>query len=567
MTFVSLFLISTAHASWPLGTNFNNAISLDVTDYGFQVISEATLDAVPLEPIYIPEIYEYDVGYDPLFGWIELWEYEFSVTNMWVGLSLDEMEITPSTDILLVSGAASIQINEPGDPGVLYAWAEGLGFLSVGESCDLVVDPFDLDFDTSISVTVLSDGTIDATIGDLVWDTTFSSDEITLSGCAIGDINEFLVWLGIDLVELTWPILEPIIDSQIPTFTADLETTLEDLFAVVVIDEEIDLLGTPLGLKLAPSDVQITTDGMRISMSSAVSTEAHACLPDNAPTASQETSFDMPWIGDYPSGLSTSPHIAGLIDDDFVNNALFSVYSSGALCLNLDNNSGALPIDLSTGLLGFIHPGYATLFTTPAPVSIRVSPSEHPPIAQTSDTSDFAIQMEELHLDFLTEIDGRDVRLLGTDMDMNIGADTNYDIKTGVLNIDIPIAGDDFVVTIVHNEFLPNEDEVIAAGFGPLIDTMISPIIGSLLSDLSFATPAILGKGIIDIEVAAAGSSSETFGLFVDLGNTPFADKSSGCGSEDEEASCGGCSGTTIPSNLVPLFGFLSLALLRRRRA
>jgi hypothetical protein len=176
--------------------------------------------------------------------------------------------------------------------------------------------------------------------------------------------------------------------------------------------------------------------------------------------------------------------------------------------------------------------------------------------------------MEELHLDFLTEIDGRDVRLLGTDMDMNIGADTNYDIKTGILNIDIPIAGDDFVVTVVHNEFLPNEDEVIAAGFGPLIDTMISPIIGSLLSDLSFATPAILGKGIIDIEVAAAGSDSETFGLFVDLGNTPFADaKSSGCGSEDEEASCGGCSGTTIPSNLVPLFGFLSLALLRRRRA
>ena len=97
------------------------------------------------------------------------------------------------------------------------------------------------------------------------------------------------------------------------------------------------------------------------------------------------------------------------------------------------------------------------------------------------------------------------------------------------------------------------------AGRGAL-EAVLGPLVGGLISDVTFPLPSMEGFGVTDLDVAAAGTPPGWFGLFAQLGTVSYAG-GGGCG---ESSSCaGGCNTGGVPGLLVLL---PALVVLRRRR-
>lgn len=592
LPFSALLAAGAGHAA-PPGTEYAPAVSVDVTPEGFDAITDIAPGLIPDEPLQIPDVYQYSVKYDD-WGWIEVYEYELQVSDMWAELQINDLAITPGSGVLDVSADASVWLNEAADPFWVSAWAEGLGFLEIGDSCDGWLEPFGIQITTSIAAEIIEvkgTRTLDLTVAPIVWSTDLSGADVNLDNCTVGEIIDLLSFLGIDMLDLIFPLLEPTLDEELETVRAELETAVEDSFAELSIETEIDLLGAPLALGVAPSAVTIDPNGMRLDLAGYADIARAACI-DEDPNGSTDTPGIFPSIGESPSTIPWPPHAGLIIEDDFVNNLLYGVYYGGTLCMTLDENSDEVPLELNTSLMGILHPdAFDGLWRESAPLVIDIYP-DGPPVASPGGAYDISLDLEGLHLDFNAELDGRMSRIVGTSLDLNTGLNADFDAKTGVLGLDVAISGDDLTTSITHNEFAPGQDASIADGISGLFDTVASTLLGSLLSDAtSFAIPSFAGIGLADMQLAPSGSAGDKFGAYVLIGNVDYGDgkgaigcddkggctiEGGGCddkGGCDPESGCdtkgkgcdGGCAGTSIPSRSILLVLPLLVAALRRR--
>jgi hypothetical protein len=562
-----------AFAELPLGEELAPALAVDISPEGLQAVAQIAPALVPPDPIAIDDIYLHDIGYDPLFSWIEIWEYELRVEGVEIELEITDIALNPATGAVDVSGEAYIWINEPKNPMFLSAWAEGLGFLSVGDECTGNIDPFIVDLSTSMSMDIIEGPkgrTLDVTVSPFIWSTDIGASDVNLD-CTVGDILDLFDFIGIDLIGLVWPLVEPTLNDQLDTLRVTLEETVEDAFSQASISTEIDLLGSPLTVAIEPSAVQIAPEGVRLELAGYFDTVASDCVA-GGPAGSLQTTSPLQNLGTNPTGVPFDPHLGITVDDDFINSALYAVYASGILCQVIDADFEGLPIELSTSILGILHPtAYEDLFPESAPLLIALRPGD-PPVASVGGAHDVDVDIAALELDFYAQLDGRMARLVGTSLDLNTGVDINFDGKTGNLAIDVPISGDDLITSVTHNEFAPGEDQVIADSFGGLFDSIVGPLIGGLLADATtFAIPSFGAFGLSEAEAAPSGAGGDMVGLFARIGEVPYGDPEGGLGCDkkggcDSGSGCGGgCGGGGIPTNslffALPIFA----AALRRR--
>jgi uncharacterized protein (TIGR03382 family) len=577
LAFLSL-VAPPALAEAPLGTEFAPAVAVDITPTGLEVISAVAPALVPADPLPIEDVYLYEIGYDPVFGWIELYEYELTTSNVEVSFSLDSISLDPTTGKLNVTGAAYVWVNDAANPMTVSGWAEGLGFLEVGETCTGWIDPTRIDISTAIGLSIdPKTRTLDATVDPIVWTTDLGASEVNLD-CTVGDIIELLDFIGIDLIDLLLPLIEPTLADTINGLIGTLETTLEDAFGQANISTEVDLLGKPLTVAIQPSAVSIEESGVRLELAGTFDVPADPCVDPYGFTGSVTTPGALPPVSDRPADVSFAHHVGAIIEDDFVNSALYAVYASGVLCQKLDSSSDLLPIALDTSILGVLHPSaYDPYFPEAAPIAIDVRPVGGPPVATPIGARDVNATIPSLNLDFYAELDGRYARMVGTEIDVDLGIDVNFDDSTGVLALDVPISGDNLNTRVTHNEYAPNEDSVIAGNVSGLFDSLVGPLIGDLLgSSLSFELPSFSGVGLAELEVAPAGATEDLFGAYATVGLVSYGDPNAGlgCDSKKKKGGKGGCaegcsggcdaSGSSTPAGMLVFLG--AVTLLRRRR-
>lgn len=577
-----LVMSSPAWAGRAPGEVISPAVAVDVTPEGLDQLDVLASGFLP-ESIPLPDIQEADEADEDCIDlfiteicWVP-WRYAFDFSGFALGLSVDDISITPATDVLQLDATVSFALPE-GDLSLLAQAADisafGIEFtvIDINETCRLSIDNTPLNVTTDITLILdTSTGTPDITVDIAPVNLTLSlQDKLNIDGCTIGTIFDFVNavtgFLGnvfnFDVYQLLTDAIEPLLDGFISDFLGDLETTLEDVLSSIQLDQSLDLLGKTLALKLAPTELVVRPEGLRFALegSLAGNNTPDPCVSAYPQPGSLATGTAPPAIG---AGVPDFVHHAGVhVDDDFVNQALYAVWYEGLLCFTIDSGAGSpidLPIPLDTSLLGILAQGaFDEFFPDPAPIAIATRPTR-PPIATVDGDHAIDLGVEDFGLDLYAELDGRMVRAVGLLIDVDAGLDLGFDGTTGELGLDLDLGKGALAFSVGHNDLAPEANEQIVGGIGGLVDTLLGSLLGGLTQDLGFALPSFNGVGVSDFLVAGTGPDGDFLGVLVALGEVPYE------GGDLGGDGCGlGCA--TGGGGLAPwLLGVVLVATRRRR--
>lgn len=551
---VAIITANTAMAGIPSGEVIEDAITVDLAPEAFDLAEEMALGFIPPE-IAIPEFSDFPPDFC-------LWSYGIRIRDLVAEIEMLDMDIRPESGALVAEGLASIWVNDPSRPFELYT-----ELLCIGETCNGWITPFTVSFDAIIYVDIVDNGVdlpyLAATVGDIIVDYSLNGDNIALETCTIGGLEDFFNFFGGSLYDLILPIADDAITTAIDDLVPELETSINEIFTELKFEDELEVMeGVSLGILMYPGDVMIENEGMRISMDGALwAPEANICVEDWDPGESLHTPSDWPTLGSGAATVDPSWHAGIHISDDFGNQALYAAWLGGLLCFELDAET--IPIPLDTSLLGLIGgDAYDDLFPVPAKLGLGLFPVE-PPLMDLDSDNDLGIHIEDMGLDFSAELDYRQARILGLELDIDLGVDVPFDGVTGILEVVIDMGADDMVTYVNHNDLAPaatgDIEDSVGSVFGSLMGTMIGGLIGD---SLAMTLPSFdLGTGILigltDMDFGIAGPEEDWIGAYAWVGEVPYQNEF-GCGDTagcDEGSGCEDTAGCTDPSNCDDLSG------------
>ena len=416
--------------------------------------------------------------------------------------------------------------------------------------------------------------------------------------------------------ELLADLVEPTIDETI----ADLKPTLQEAIdRELWIEQSLDLLGTPLELKIGPGEMYVNEQGLRLELWSKIGasrSQPHPCvspyigaLEDGSRRTVPPTGTTFPELGAAFAGLTAPPQIALALDDDVANQALFGVWRDGLLCQTLLGDN--LPFDVPGGLSldqtllkGFAQGKLDDLLPAPPPGQpvpplVMVTRPREAPVLEVLDQPGgptASVALEGFGLDLYTDLDGRLVRIVGLDLGGDLAADVsvNYNdtVSPATLSLGVGFDIDAVQPTPNFGDLVPEATEPIANGLGTIVRTVAGGLLDDLLGDLiSFEVPEIFGFGIGELFVGATGGSSGEAKDYLGVYGTiepKFAPGQAvgcdalggggggigGCGGTGGGGGCGGTGGgggglgcSTVPTRMATVLGLpLLVAVFRRRR-
>lgn len=551
MALLALFVSVARAEDWAPGETINEAAYADLTPEGLNAIA-AIIPALLPSGIDIPSTSD-EGGY-----WC--FNYAYGLEGAWVSIEVVNATITPGNGVLDVTANLMVSLNDPSDPFQLsYELA------CLDDTCDGYVDAFPVTVVTTLALEVVDDGSggrmLDATVGEINVSYDLVNDDIHLDGCTVGDIEEVLNWFGLSLYDLVLGQLDSYLQDAIADIGPTLEETIEEAFSSASISQELELNGAVVTLSLQPQDVQITEAGVRVQMAGAVDGSPSSCIAAWDPGSSPKTPSEPPAIGTNPSDVDGGHHVALLLSDDFTNEALYALWRGGLLCYTVDES--LFPID--TSIMGNLTGGvFADLFPESAPVTIETAPRV-PLTASFDGGHDIDANIEELGLEFYAELDGRQARIVTVDLDGTAGVDLDFDETSGLLAILVDLDPAALTPSVSYNEFYPDSNDLIEAGFSATFGSLIGTVVGGFLDDLSFAMPSFSGIGLVALQTSPAGDAEDWLGAYAWVG-TPTYEATDGCSSEKgctSGCSGGGCANTPA----IPAFwaAFAGLVFLRRR--
>jgi hypothetical protein len=539
----------------PAGSTIYQAALVDVTEQGCATLGTLAPALVP-SSIDIP-----DVSSSGDCAWILPMDY--SLTNGWVTISGATATITPSAGVLHVDADFSVSLNSSSDPFYFYYDVCG-----ISGTCDGRVEAFpaNVTFDLGLEVVPGPDGqpTLDATVANLAVSYDLSSDDIAMSGCFISDLEDVLGYIGLSLYDLVLGYADSYIQTAVADFAAQMEAMIESTFGAATIDTTVPLASTTLQVHIWPSDVDVTSAGIRLAMDGAMSAEPNACVADYDQGGSLKTASQPPDLGDAPSGID--PYDVGLLaSDDIANQAMYAAWRGGLLCYTLDESFTAFPVNTSIFSLMNVS-AFDEIFPEVAPMEIVTRPRLAPTVTWGG-THDADIHVQDLGLDFFGEVDHRMALVMGLDLAAQAGADIGLDPSSGTLGVALDISGDDVTVSMRANELAPDSSDEIVANFGGLVDTLLPTLLGGLGEAISYPLPSFSGIGLTSLQVSAAGEAGDWLGAYTSLGLVSYASKGCSGGSSTGCGKTGGCSDAGGAGSGLAILPLLGLLAVRRRKS
>jgi hypothetical protein len=290
-----------------------------------------------------------------------------------------------------------------------------------------------------------------------------------------------------------------------------------------------------------------------------------------------------PLTGTAPDGALTYD-AAAVVGGPFVDELLYGVWQSGALCLSLSDLGGA-PLDTSL-FAPILGDSWASLFPEAVPMTLEVRPERAPTASFAEDGAPLRIGLDGLGLAAYAPLDGREARIFSVDL-------------TGTIGLDLPLADGTLTPTIVVDdglEFVEPDHELLQAGYSDGLADFVPTILGSLLPALpSITIPSWRGIGldwiwwmpsddwlggyaVLDVDhpepLELSGCSGGNVGCDGDGLSTGDLDLSSqlgcsdagGCGADSGCSSGGGtCSTSPLGVRGLPFFIALIVPFWRRR--
>lgn len=562
----SLYLAATpalAADKIPPGERVEEALSLQVTQEGLdqleQVVEDLVPTLIPADALAIP-----DINVDVAVAQVDLTNANATIEVNSVNivpkaavpatLTPARLEMTLNADLLLGSAADPYNMHI----ATIFDWCDDPGHLTANVAMKI---------NLSLSVVTLPGGErgFDVNI-DL------PSNGVVINTLNVqGACDTVLNIVGNALKDV---LVNSVILPQIEPLIADLEPTIEEALKAASISQSLDLLGKTIDLQLVPKQVFITNNGLELQYSAGASAPTQdPCIADHDPGGSLETATPVPGIGLAPADLAIGAYVA----DDFINQVLYAAFRSGVLCVNVDKDlvGSNLPIPLDSSLIPLIggQDYNAIIPAVAAPLIIRTIPGKVPTVV-VDGAHDVGINLKDFRLNFVTEIESRQANVIGLSMTANVGVDLPFDGNTGELAINLDSLDASAFQIEVTQAMIPGTEAGIATSFTGLLDTILGAALGSLTDSLAFTLPSFSGLGLNKLEIGPGGDQQDWLLANVGLGLVSYgggtdtgAGGDGGCGGcGGSSSSCGGCSSTGgLPAG-APLFVFVPLWLMRRRR-
>lgn len=383
-------------------------------------------------------------------------------------------------------------------------------------------------------------------------------------------------------------LLQTAVEPELDIVPQTIENNLSDVLDTLIVSEEVDLLGKELSVLLEPSDVRVDESGIVLGFGANIS----------VPTPNQcvnTSDWLPPEDNDWPV-FSGEMFVTGLrydigffVGQHFVNQVLYAVWASEALCLDVSEFTG---LDFTGNFAsGFFGEAIGTAVGD-NPVAIVLESRNPLNVEFSDDQPPIRIDADGLVLQTRGELLDRESLLQSVEMGAELGF--YFDLQDSRLTMDVPIDSQDFFYAEEYFEIFP---EGYSAGVPNLIDlalgsvitgdmfpTLVLPqILGMELSDIIWQPSSdgtwLGGHIILDVDDIEAtqitGCSGDSLGCSGG-GPTIDIDIDNILGCDDTTVGCeGGCSQAhdgritlRLPAGRV--FGFLlliSVVLIRRRES
>lgn len=446
----------------------------------------------------------------------------YAADDITIRLSADDVSVTPLENRLEIHLGLTLY-SDPADITL-----NGTCFLELDEVCNLALPPTPLEADVGIQV-VLQDGALLTNVTGI--DITYGNFGNPVgTGCLIGDALETLNGYGVDLIG---SVLDTVLSDQLDGLETQLEDILAGLTTALAFDTELDLLGSTLGIRLAASELQIDSQGLRLDFEAQFTTPNYGtCVPESGPY--QATAHDPPAMTGFIPGVDVPYHAGIVVSQDLLNQAIYVAWQGGLLCLRL---SDLVDLEIDTGYLSLIDQELVEeLWPETKVLDLRIG-AEFPPVVVFEDVPRLDA---ELSLDVYGEEMGRDTRFWGHGLFADAGV--GLELVDGTLVIDVDFDLETRLgITVLYNEWLP---QAIPEGFAGLIPNLAGQFVN--LDELvpSFGIPSIYGLTLADLDMRVVGDADDYLGLYAWIDPTaaeaieiPDIDLSgAGCGED-------GCSG------------------------
>lgn len=544
----------------PPGVVLENAIIADIPAHGLVSLEQIVPGVIP-SPIEVPEFSD-----ESSACWTGGYWYKIQFKRGNAHIDVSNIDLTSQNGYLDLAIDLEVYLNDTVDPFRLNYW---LGCIKY--KCDGYVEQFNASVNGMLYIDLVDpdgDGLKEADVSfaeDLQIEYDLNGDYIQLysapnGSCPLDGLESIFQFFGGSLYDIVLNSigLEDILADALP----ELETTIEDAINQANIDEDVDLGGVTFNIQLRPNELQIQEEGIRLAFNAASSAEPNECILPYDPQGSKKTDNDVDLLSDFPMDYD----FGAIATDDFVNQTLYALWSSGVLCQTIDDSVFALDTSILNLLSG---EAFKEFFPESQAMVLKLDP-KNPPTLNMDTDADLAVDLEELGLDFYADVDFRMSRALAVNMNTDVGVGLGINPSTGALELDIDLDPARVVAEVGYNEFVPDSNATIEESFTAQLDTILGFIdIEGLLGDLDLSIPALVSGeessiGLQDLTVLPSGSASEDVGIYSTVGPVDYI---GGCASEEGEEGCGGgCASTGRAAGRQLLLCFvLTLGLLRRR--
>mgnify|MGYP001376143206 CR=1 FL=1 len=381
-------------------------------------------------------------------------------------------------------------------------------------------------------------------------------------------------------------LLQEAVEPELDIVPQTIENNLSDVLETLIVSEDIDLLGKELSVLLEPSDVRVDESGIVLGFGADISVPTpNVCVNPSEWLPPEDNDWPV-FSGEmFVTGLRYD--IGVFVGQHFVNQVLYAVWASEALCLDVSAFTGLeFTGDFASGFFG----EQLGVLMGEKVVSMTLESRNPLHVEFSDDQPPIRIAADGLVLQTRGELLDRESLLQSVEMGADLGF--YFDLQNSRLTMDVPIESQDFFYAEEYFEVLP---EGYSAGVPNLIDlalgsvitedmfpTLILPkILGIELSDIIWQPSSdgawIGGHIILDVDdiqsTEIAGCSGDSLGCN-GSGPTIDIDIDNILGCDDATVGCeGGCSQSTdgtitlrLPAGRV--FGCLlliSVVLIRRR--
>jgi uncharacterized protein (TIGR03382 family) len=513
-----MLALTLAMADVPADAPVDLAIAVDVSQSGLDALGEAAVGLVPSQ-LDVPYVYQ---GSTCLY--VEMFDLS-------VGLDIRDLQLLLGQDRVDFALQADVSINDQAAPFEMAS--TNPAFICIPDWCRGYVEPFDITVTGSLSIRV-SPGVngvpdVTASVTDLDLRHGLDSGELEFQSsfnypCAMGG-----------LVGLVLPALDGVISDTVAGLAPDVEQAIEDALASLVIDQEVPLGEAMLRVALSPVQLTARADGARIVLQGQATTDAaDACVAPFDDGIVAATASPLPQLG---GSATLEPHASVWVSDEFVNQALYAVWRSGAICQEVGGDLGGFSID-TTLLETLLGPEVGELAGA-SPVTMRVVP-ERAPLMRPDLPNDVDIGMDLLGLDTYVEIEGRQTRLLQIQPDLAAGVQLPFDVTSGTLTPGVALAPEDLTIRVPYSEILSQGrlelEQQVAGSLRNLV-----PVVLGLVDLGQLDLPSLEGQGLSHLTFGSS-DGGDWLGVHLDVGPVPY-DSTYGYTGGCDEGCGGGCSG------------------------